>query len=263
LRSRQGALDWRVRNDMADMTDTIHPKARYPRDAASLILLRNAEGEPEILMGRRPTKQAFMPDVYVFPGGAVDRRDGFAQSASEYHPAVAGALTRHCTTHRARAIGLAAIRETFEETGLMFGDPGGWSHGIPPPGWGPFADAGIKPALGALGFVARAITPKGPPRRFHARFFVGDARHLRGQLRETDELLDVRWIPLSDMADVPMASVTELVIQEVRLGLARQPEEDSRQGIPVITRRMGKRVVRYETGGGRIIRGMFEGAARS
>jgi len=242
-------------------TDT---KARYPRDAASLILLRQpANGEPEILMGRRPKKQAFMPDVFVFPGGAVDRRDGFAEAADEYHPVVSGALTRHCTAHRARALGLAAIRETFEETGLMFGESGTWSKGRPPAGWAAFAEAGIKPALGALGFVARAITPKGPPRRFHARFFVGDARHLHGTPTATDELLDVSWFPLSVLENLPMASVTELVINEVRLALERQPEEDAQHGIPLITRRMGKRVIRYQAGQGRIVRGMFEGAARS
>ncbi len=241
-------------------TDT---KARYPRDAASLILLRHTAGEPEILMGRRPKKQAFMPDVFVFPGGAVDRRDGFAEAADDYHPVVHGALTRHCTPHRARALGLAAIRETYEETGLMFGAPGVWNGNRPATGWDAFAQAGIRPALGSLGFVARAITPKGPPRRFHARFFVGDARHLHGELKATDELLDVAWFSYSALETLPMASVTELVIKEVRLALDRQPEEDSQRGVPLITRRMGKRIIRYEAGPGRVIRGMFEGAARS
>lgn len=245
------------------VNDKPHPKARYPRDAASLILLRRTAGKPEILLGRRPQKQTFMPGVYVFPGGAVDRRDGFAESADDYHPSVAAALTRHCTAHRARALGLAAIRETFEETGLMFGAPGGWSGGKPPPGWEGFADAAVRPTLGGLGFVARAITPKGPPRRFHARFFVGDARHLTGTLRSTDELLDVSWIPINSTEDLPMASVTRLVIDEVGQALERQPEDDARRGIPLITRRMGKRVIRYDAGEGRIIRGLFEGAAGS
>lgn len=245
------------------MNEELPTKARYPRDAASLILLRHVSGAPEILLGRRPQKQTFMPGVYVFPGGAVDRRDGLAKSVSDYHPIVAAALTRHCTAHRARALGLAAIRETFEETGLMFGAPEPWNGAKPPPGWDSFADAAIKPNLGGLGFVARAITPKGPPRRFHARFFVGDARHATGTLRSTDELLDVSWIPLHETDDLPMASVTRLVIDEVSQALERQPEEDARRGIPLITRRMGKRVIRYDAGQGRIIRGLFEGAAKS
>ncbi len=233
-------------------------KAKYPRDAASLILVRQRNHGAEVLMGRRPRRQTFMPDVYVFPGGAVDPRDGYAEFASDYHPTVNDALTRHCTQHRARALGLAAIRETYEETGLMLGLPAQSFAARPPDGWAAFAEAGVKPSLSALGLVARAITPKGPPRRFHARFFVGDARHLQGDLRDTDELLDLRWVPLSQTDTLPLANVTELVLREVGLALSRQPEEDSRQGIPFITRRMGKRVVRYEMGNGRIVRGLFE-----
>ncbi|MEQ8249523.1 MAG: NUDIX domain-containing protein [Alphaproteobacteria bacterium] len=233
-------------------------KAKYPRDAASLILVRRRNDEAEVLMGRRPRRQTFMPDVYVFPGGAVDRRDGYAEIASDYHPAVNSALTRHCTPHRARALGLAAIRETYEETGLMFGLPAQSFTARPPEGWAAFAEAGVKPSLDALGLVARAITPKGPPRRFHARFFVGDARHLQGDLRDTDELLDLRWVPLNRTDTLPLANVTELVLREVGLALSRQPEEDAGLGIPFITRRMGKRVIRYEMGNGRIVRGLFE-----
>lgn len=241
------------------MNDT-NPKARYPRDASSLILVRQAESSPEILMGRRPQRQAFMPDVYVFPGGAVDPRDGYAESVSDFHPAVEQALTRHCTIHRARALGLAAIRETYEETGLFFGVADQTFSGKAPAGWAAFADAGIKPALGALGFIARAITPKGPPRRFHARFFVADARHLHGSLTENEELLDLSWIPIDEIDRLPTASVTELVVQEVAKALSLQPQEDTRQGIPFITRRMGRRVIRYEMADGRIVRGLFESA---
>ncbi len=239
---------------------SLHAKAKYPRDAASLILVRQKSSEAEVLMGRRPKRQAFMPDVYVFPGGAVDRRDGFAEIASDYHPSVNDALTRHCTAHRARALGLAAIRETYEETGLMFGLAAQTFAPKPPQGWTAFAEAGIKPTLSALGFVARAITPMGPPRRFHARFFLGDARHLHGTLADTDELLDLRWVPLSQAGTLPLAGVTELVIKEVGRALSQRAEEDALQGIPVITRRMGKRVIRYEMGDGRIVRGLFESA---
>jgi 8-oxo-dGTP pyrophosphatase MutT (NUDIX family) len=238
----------------------IHPKARYPRDAASLILVRQSNGSPEILMGRRPRRQAFMPDVYVFPGGAVDPRDGYAEIAKDYHPAVRQALTRQCTVHRARALGLAAIRETYEETGLFFGVADQAFSGKAATGWEAFAEAQIKPDLGALGFIARAITPKGPPRRFHARFFVADARHAHGSLTQNEELLDLSWIPIDEIDRLPTANVTELVVREVATALSLQPEEDAARGIPFITRRMGKRVIRYEMGDGRIVRGLFESA---
>ena len=78
---------------------------------------------------------------------------------------------------KARALALAAIRETYEETGLMLGAP---APGAPvreapsaPPGpWAAFAKAQILPDLASIHFVARAITPPRRPKRFDTRFFV-------------------------------------------------------------------------------------------
>ena len=77
-----------------------------------------------------------------------------------------------CAGHRriARALALAAIRETFEETGLAIGVPDHGAPGKPPPGaWSRFAATGVTPALDAIDFLAGAITPPGRPRRFDAR----------------------------------------------------------------------------------------------
>ena len=72
---------------------------------------------------------------------------------------------------RARALALAAVRETFEEAGLLIGTPLGAGAAPKAPTWQDFFATGFRPALGRLTFFARAITPPGRPRRFDTRFF--------------------------------------------------------------------------------------------
>ena len=214
-----------------------------PRDAASLILVRSAEESPRVLMGRRAPKQAFMPDVFVFPGGAVDRGDGYVPTASDLRRGVLRALTRDCTAHRARAIALAGIRETFEETGLQVGrpEPHGAMRG--PAGWRSFLQGGILPVLEPMEYIARAVTPPGPPRRFHARFFICDAANARGELSGNGELLDLDWYPLNDAFALPMAGVTRLVLKEAASAVNGTAGGGT---IPMFTRRRGKRLIIYD-----------------
>lgn len=224
--------------------------AMRPKDAASLILVRRADDGPRVLMGRREPRHAFMPDVFVFPGGAVDRGDGYVTSSSELRAEVLKALVRDCTAHRARAIALAGIRETFEETGLLFGSP---APGARPSrsslmksssdGWRGFLETGLVPELAPLEYVAHAVTPPGPPRRFHARFFIADAANASGELMGNGELLDLGWYPLGDAFALPIAGVTRLVLKEVVLALDGAAAGDR---IPLFTRRRGTRIIIYE-----------------
>ena len=92
-----------------------------PRDAATLVLLRQVRGKTCVLMGLRHGKHKFMPDQWVFPGGRVDRADGYAHAATEMRPHVAKHLSTSASPHRARALAMTAVRETFEETGLILG----------------------------------------------------------------------------------------------------------------------------------------------
>ena len=73
----------------------------------------------------------------------------------------------------------AALRELWEETGLILGRKAPWPD-TPPAAWCDFAAAGYVPSAENLQFVFRAITPPGRPRRFDARFFAIDASHLAG-----------------------------------------------------------------------------------
>src|SRR5262245_31715038 len=90
-----------------------------PRDAATLILVRQQGDIPEVLLGCRDAKHAFMPNRYVFPGGRVDRADARVPIATALDRHVNARLQKAATALRARALGVAAVRETFEETGLM------------------------------------------------------------------------------------------------------------------------------------------------
>ena len=141
-----------------------------------------------------------MPDVYVFPGGGVERGDATAPTTGELRRPVARAASAGGSAELARALAVAALRETWEETGLVFGR---------------VRDGAIEPALDRLDYVARAITPRSSPIRFHARFFQIDARHARGRLRGNGELLDLAWVPLARAASLPMIDVTQIVIAEV------------------------------------------------
>ncbi len=209
-----------------------------PRDAASLVLMRRHGGstEPgdiEILMGRRAPRHAFLPDHYVFPGGRLDAEDWSQPPASPMRPRVLSAVARSCPPARAismaQALGVAAIRETYEETGLVLGRLDG--------------GADLRPALGNLDYIARAITPPASPIRFHARFFLADASHASGEVKSNGELLDLRWLPVPKALALPVADVTEYVLEEVMRLLRRSA---IRTGIPLFSYRNGKPVIRYE-----------------
>ena len=104
-----------------DVVDRSKPSVR-PKDAATLILVRRDGPKPRILVGKRSNRHDFMPDKYVFPGGRVDPTDARAPAASELHETVESDLTIR-SRRKPRAFGLTAVRETFEETGLIIGQP--------------------------------------------------------------------------------------------------------------------------------------------
>lgn len=190
-----------------------------PKDAATLLIVRQDPGGPRVLMGRRHRGHAFMPGKWVFPGGRVERGDFRVPAASELRSDVAAALERTAPASRARALALAAIRETFEETGLLLG------RAAPPRRrvgtWGDFLGRGALPDLAALDFVARAITPPGRARRFDARFFMADAGALISlDPDSSDELGECAWFDWDAAAALDLPSITRAILAEAALRLA-------------------------------------------
>lgn len=187
-----------------------------PRDAASLMLLREVAGKVEVLMGQRHTKSPFMPDIYVFPGGKIERGDWAIAPSRSLDPAVSQALraTSKCSEAKAAALANAAIRETWEEVGLMLAED---AEPVADEGpWAGFRSQGLTPDHGSLRMIGRAITPTNSPYRFHARFLAAPAARLRGELAESDELADLGWHGLDDALALPIIDVTECMLVRVR-----------------------------------------------
>ena len=98
-------------------------EAAAPRDAATVILLRDSTDGPLVYLLRRVSSMKFAPGAYVFPGGSVDRRDGDLDVAwSGPSPAEWGAAFGAGETI-ARELVCAAVRETFEESGVLLAGP--------------------------------------------------------------------------------------------------------------------------------------------
>jgi len=171
--------------------------AAKPRHAASLVLIRRGSAGPEVLMGRRPGKSAFAPDVFVFPGGKLDPADRRVKPAKP----LSGDCIRLCAASGAlaNALGVAALRETEEETGLTV--PAGPGHD--------------GPDLSRMTLIARAITPTESPIRFHARFFQIDAALTQGTHAASPELADLDYRPLDAALKLPMFDITEAVLHHV------------------------------------------------
>jgi 8-oxo-dGTP pyrophosphatase MutT (NUDIX family) len=208
------------------MTDEKPKRAARPRDAASLVLVRRNGAGIEVLMGQRNKQHRFMPESYVFPGGRVDAKDGRLDFGVPLKPYVLTKLSKSCTAGRAMALALAAIRETYEETGLMVGTPLPAAPRRCPPEWRPFIDAGLAPAVNALHYIARATTPPFRPIRFHARFFMVDGTLATGELGGSGELEYLRWLPIAEALTLPVPSITERVLKEVDRLMANAHELD-------------------------------------
>lgn len=197
-------------------------RAVRPKDAATLIIYRRRRGAVEVLMGQRHRKHKFLPERYVFPGGRVDPHDSRVRSATPMRDDVADLLTRRASAARARGLVAAAIRETFEEAGLVIGRPDPEPHRPVPANWRPFFATGMAPCFGNLDYVARAVTPPWRPIRFNARFFMIDERHVSGDLAGSGELLDLTYVPVARTADLELPLITTRVLEMVE-DLARRP----------------------------------------
>jgi 8-oxo-dGTP pyrophosphatase MutT (NUDIX family) len=156
---------------------------------------------------------------------------------------------RRPSAEKARGFALAAIREVFEETGLVLGTRMDGSHipgrdgGVSPPigerkarppkpgavdaagdEWAKFAGTGVAPDLAAVHFIARAITPPGRPRRFDTRFFAVDAdaivARIDGVVGPDTELVELVWLPIDESQTLDMPGITLAVLEEIKIRIA-------------------------------------------
>jgi 8-oxo-dGTP pyrophosphatase MutT (NUDIX family) len=202
------------------------PATLRPKDAATLILIDRSGRVPKVLLGKRHQRAAFMPGKFVFPGGGVDPSDKRMPAARELDERAQARLLRRfhkASPARARALALAAIRETCEETGLLLGVPGQAAQ-VPPGPWAPFAAHNVLPDLSAIHFVGRAITPPGRPRRFDARFFTMDAsaiaHRIDGITGPDSEFVELLWMPLDQATQIELPAVTMVMLEELDTRIA-------------------------------------------
>ncbi len=161
-----------------------------PRDAATVILLRQAASGVEAFLLRRTAELEFAPGACVFPGGSVDTRDADEDIGwAGPEPADSGGLL-DVPPDRARALVCAAIRETFEESGVLLAGPSNSSSADLVSDSAALArdrhallvgSTSLGEVLRRRGLVLRAdlltpwarwITPEPSPRRFDTWFFA-------------------------------------------------------------------------------------------
>jgi 8-oxo-dGTP pyrophosphatase MutT (NUDIX family) len=169
-----------------------------PRHAATVVLLRDGETGIEAYLLRRLGSMAFAGGMYVFPGGSVDPRDGDAEIAWAGPPAEEWAAPLSADVRLARALVAAAVRETFEEAGVLLASPiaGDAAHWAGEQAALLDRSASMAEVLARNGLVLRAdllrpwahwVTPEIEPKRFDTRFFVAalpegqEPVHFRGE----------------------------------------------------------------------------------
>jgi len=188
------------------------PMAIHVRPAATVMLVRQRD-EVEVLMLRRNARSVFVGDMWVFPGGAVDEADRDATLYERLRGVdLDGARTR-LELEDAPAYWVATIRETFEEAGVLValedddtavnsgrlaaGEFESWRDGLNA-GTATMRsfldDTSLLLDGSRLAYVARFITPVGPPRRYDARFFLAHAPEDQLASVDNDEAVGHEWV---------------------------------------------------------------------
>ena len=188
-----------------------------PRDASTVLLLRDGAEGLEVFMVRRHLDADFVGGAYVFPGGAVDPED-----AADLADLVAGIDDAEASEVLGVDGGLrfyiAAVREVFEESGVLlaYDRQGRWIEAWDPADIARFAEhrsalnrgavtmaevcreEGLRIAADRLVYFSHWITPVGAPRRFDTRFFLAAMPSLQDPLHDDTETVDSMWIRPAD-----------------------------------------------------------------
>jgi 8-oxo-dGTP pyrophosphatase MutT (NUDIX family) len=218
--------------DVARRNEMRHPPRR-PRDAASLLLIDRQEKTPRVLVGKRGKAHAFMPAMYVFPGGRRDPADNKTALARPLHDEVTDQLLRRTGVQfgesAARGLAVAAAREMMEEAHLSLTPA---DHA-----------ASLCPDVSHFRFLARAITPPGMPRRFDTRFFVCFTDEIDADpanVRDSDELHDLTWLPIDRYEGYPLPGITKVVLTDLQEALDADRSLPFHRTIPFYYYRNGR-----------------------
>lgn len=238
------------------------PAGRPPRPSATLVVVRESPAGPEVLLLRRAERGDLNSGAWVFPGGLVDEADhGSAGCCSGVDEAAANATLG--LPSGGLAFYVAAVRECFEECGLLFAREAGGLPVAPQrlarlDAWrGPLhrgeaglpalcAEHGLSLALDELVYCAHWLTPVGIPKRYDTRFFVAAAPALQSAVPDAAETVEHRWLRpadvLADRAAYKMLTPTVKTLEMIAahgsaagfLAWARQP-----RAVPMIQPRLG------------------------
>lgn len=217
------------------------PESVPVRDAATVMLLRDGPSGTEVCMLRRNLNSDFVGGAYVFPGGAVDPHDADEASCDVCHARTDAEASRLVGTQRGGlAFWVAAIRESFEESGLLlartadgtvvsFDDPADAERftrhrAEVDSGRRRLAEICVEEELlldvGAVHYFSRWVTPLGAPRRYDTRFFVAAAPEGQVALHDDREVIGTRWITPADALEEHSAGRITMIFPTVRTMVA-------------------------------------------
>ncbi len=210
-----------------------------PRDAATVMLVRDGESGVEVFMLRRHLSSAFLGGAYVFPGGALDEHDRHADLDAVCvgrSDAAASELLGLDPPEGGLAFWVAAIREAFEEAGVLlaYGADGTIIDWSDPDVAARFAEhrkavdagerrlvdvcveEGLQLAVDSMHYFSHWITPIGPPRRFDTRFFVAKAPAGHTYLHDARETIDNTWVRPADAIAMQVRGEVDIIFPTLR-----------------------------------------------
>ncbi|GIJ53786.1 hypothetical protein Vau01_013020 [Virgisporangium aurantiacum] len=204
------------------------------RLASTVVLVRPAEAGYEVFAIRRVTTMAFAAGMYAFPGGAVDARDFTVELDWAGPPPSAWAARLGLDEAAAKAVLCAAVREVFEESGVLLAgpDPASVVGDVSGDDWEAarvalidrsigfaemLAGRGLVPRTDLLAPWSRWVTPEFEPRRYDTYFFVAVLPAGQRTRDVGGEAALIRWATPSDLFDesLPMLPPTRSTLRQI------------------------------------------------
>ena len=164
-----------------------------PKPAASLVITRQKKNNLYVLMGQRPKNSKFAPNVWVFPGGKVEKSDTLNKDIKLNKKILNDLKKLKSNNFLSCALVSAALRETYEETGLKL----------------------INQNLKDLWVLARAITPANQKIRFDTKFFVLEENNFTNKIKGNGELHNLGFINTREAIKLPLFDITQFLLEDL------------------------------------------------